>query len=73
MCGFSILSFISVAGITGTGFIAKDMTIQNTAGIEGQQAVALRVSADQTAFQGLSIEGYQVCLHSNSNTKGHEL
>lgn len=57
--------YTATLGITGTGFIAKDMTIQNTAGIEGQQAVALRVSADQTAFQGLSIEGYQDTLYSH--------
>ncbi len=37
-----------------------DMSIRNTAGPNGHQAVALRVGGDQSAFSGLSIEGYQV-------------
>lgn len=36
------------------------MTIRNTAGAVGQQAVALRASGDQQAFANMNLEGYQV-------------
>jgi pectin methylesterase-like acyl-CoA thioesterase len=48
------------AAVQASGFIAMDMSIRNTAGPNGHQAVALRVGGDQSAFSGLSIEGYQV-------------
>lgn len=47
--------------VMGSGFIGRDMTIQNTAGAVGQQAVALRASGDQQAFANMNLEGYQVC------------
>jgi pectin methylesterase-like acyl-CoA thioesterase len=48
------------AAVKASGFIAMDMTIRNTAGPNGHQAVAMRIGGDQSAFAGLSIEGYQV-------------
>lgn len=41
----------------------KDMTIQNTAGAAGEQAVALRAGGDQQAFSNVNLEGYQVTIH----------
>ena len=52
-------TFASVA----TGVVIKSMTIQNTAGPEGHQAVALRVQGDMTAVFDCSIEGFQDTLY----------
>ncbi|GLJ52722.1 hypothetical protein SUGI_1122540 [Cryptomeria japonica] len=51
---------------TGKGFLARDLTIENTAGAIKQQAVALRVGADFSAFYRCSFKGYQdtLCTHS---------
>jgi pectin methylesterase-like acyl-CoA thioesterase len=57
------------AAVVAPGFILKDMTIQNTAGPAGEQAVALRAGGDQQAFSNLNIEGYQVLVMSNSSTQ----
>ncbi|KAF6141209.1 hypothetical protein GIB67_024293 [Kingdonia uniflora] len=52
--------------VSGKGFIARDMTFRNTAGPQNQQAVALRVDSDQSAFFRCSIEGYQDTLYAHS-------
>lgn len=51
---------------TGAGFIMKDMTIQNSAGPEKHQAVALRVGADRSVVYHCSIIGYQDSLYVHS-------
>ncbi|KAI3704918.1 hypothetical protein L1987_75147 [Smallanthus sonchifolius] len=43
-------------------FIARDITFQNTAGPEGEQAVALLSASDKSAFYRCSFEGYQDTL-----------
>ena len=53
-------------GIVAKGFIAKDITFQNTAGPIGHQAVALRASADGFVFQSCCFEGYQDTLYAHS-------
>ena len=42
------------------------LSVVNDAGPEGRQAVALRVSADRTAFLNVSVRGYQDSLYLRS-------
>ncbi|XP_058108277.1 pectinesterase-like [Magnolia sinica] len=49
--------------VTGDGFIARDMTFQNTAGPQKHQAVALRSGADFSVFYKCSFKGYQDTLY----------
>ncbi|KAK8913917.1 putative pectinesterase/pectinesterase inhibitor 34 [Platanthera zijinensis] len=51
---------------TGAGFIMKEMTIENNAGPEKHQAVALRVGADRSVVYHCSIIGYQDTLYVHS-------
>ncbi|KAF5204631.1 Pectinesterase/pectinesterase inhibitor, partial [Thalictrum thalictroides] len=51
----------------GNRFIAKSMGFRNTAGPECEQALALRVESDMSAFFNCSIEGYQDTLFTQMN------
>lgn len=51
----------------GDGFIAQDICIRNTAGPEKQQAVALRVGADQSVINRCRIDAFQDTLYAHSN------
>ncbi|XP_076888214.1 pectinesterase-like [Bidens hawaiensis] len=51
----------------GSGFLARDITFQNTAGPNGQQAVALRVGSDLSAFYRCGMIAYQDTLYVHSN------
>ncbi|KAF8762226.1 hypothetical protein HU200_009779 [Digitaria exilis] len=54
------------AAVSGTGFVARDLTIRNTAGPAAHQAVALRVDSDRSAFFRVAVEGYQDTLYAHS-------
>ncbi|XP_057827229.1 pectinesterase-like [Cryptomeria japonica] len=53
----------ATVAVSGNGFIARDMTFENTAGAAKQQAVALRVGSDLSAVYRCSIKGYQDTLY----------
>ncbi|KAL3510541.1 hypothetical protein ACH5RR_029942 [Cinchona calisaya] len=48
---------------TGSGFIAQDMSFENTAGPQKHQAVALRSGSDFSVFYRCSFKGYQDTLY----------
>ncbi|XP_076921679.1 pectinesterase-like [Bidens hawaiensis] len=49
--------------VSGAGFIARDMTFENTAGPAKHQAVAFRSGSDLSVMYGCSFKGYQDTLY----------
>ncbi|KAL3535464.1 hypothetical protein ACH5RR_003925 [Cinchona calisaya] len=52
--------------VKGQGFIARDMTFENTAGPEKHQAVAFRSDSDLSVLYRCAIRGYQDTLYAHS-------
>ncbi|KAB1203939.1 Pectinesterase/pectinesterase inhibitor PPE8B [Morella rubra] len=52
--------------VSGRGFIARDITFENTAGPEKHQAVALRSDSDLSVFFRCGILGYQDTLYTHT-------
>ncbi|KAI9123311.1 hypothetical protein K1719_006200 [Acacia pycnantha] len=52
--------------VSGRGFIARDITFQNTAGPQKHQAVALRSDSDLSVFYRCGIYGYQDSLFTHT-------
>lgn len=55
------------AAVKGKGFIARDMTFENTAGPAKHQAVALRSDSDLSVYYRCSMRGYQDTLYPHTN------
>ncbi|XP_071742093.1 pectinesterase-like [Rutidosis leptorrhynchoides] len=64
--GNSTFDSATVAAV-GDGFLARDITFQNAAGPAGEQAVALRVGSDLSAFYRCGMLAYQDTLYVHSN------
>lgn len=52
--------------VKGQGFIARDITFENTAGPEKHQAVAFRSDSDLSVLYRCTIRGYQDTLYAHS-------
>ncbi|KDP33985.1 hypothetical protein JCGZ_07556 [Jatropha curcas] len=63
--GSTTFNSATVAAV-GDGFLARDITFQNTAGPSKHQAVALRVGSDQSAFYRCDMIAYQDTLYVHS-------
>uniref|UniRef100_A0A0E0M449 Pectinesterase n=1 Tax=Oryza punctata TaxID=4537 RepID=A0A0E0M449_ORYPU len=53
--------------VDGIGFVARELTIENTAGAENDQAVALLSNSDASALYRCGIRAYQDTLYAKSN------
>ncbi|KAK9136836.1 hypothetical protein Sjap_007430 [Stephania japonica] len=56
----------ATVAVVGNGFIARDMSFENSAGPSKHQAVALRSGSDLSAFYRCSFVGYQDTLYVHS-------
>lgn len=54
------------AAVSGRGFIARDLTFENTAGAAKHQAVALRSDSDLSVFFRCEFKGYQDTLYTHT-------
>ncbi|KAL5728191.1 pectinesterase [Ranunculus cassubicifolius] len=52
--------------VTGSGFIARDITFRNTAGAANHQAVAMRSGSDLSVFYKCSFDAFQDTLYVHS-------
>ncbi|GMJ04374.1 hypothetical protein like AT5G09760 [Hibiscus trionum] len=56
----------ATVGVLGDGFMARDLTIENTAGSEAHQAVAFRSDSDFSVILNCEFLGNQDTLYANS-------
>ncbi|PIA51508.1 hypothetical protein AQUCO_01100390v1 [Aquilegia coerulea] len=59
----------ATVNVSGPGFIAQNLTIENTAGPNMAQAVALRSDSDYSAFYRCRFAGYQDTLYIHRYTQ----
>ncbi|KAL6897993.1 hypothetical protein ACP4OV_006589 [Aristida adscensionis] len=63
--GYTTYRSATVA-VNGKGFIARDVTLENTAGPAKHQAVALRCDSDLSVFYRCAFDGFQDTLYAHS-------
>ncbi|KAJ1286498.1 hypothetical protein BS78_03G356800 [Paspalum vaginatum] len=56
----------ATVGVLGDGFMARDLTIANTAGPDAHQAVAFRSTGDRTVLDGVELLGHQDTLYAHA-------
>ncbi|KAJ4965396.1 hypothetical protein NE237_017245 [Protea cynaroides] len=56
----------ATVGVLGDGFMARDLTIQNTAGPDAHQAVAFRLDSDLSIIENCEFLGNQDTLYAHS-------
>ncbi|XP_077234061.1 putative pectinesterase/pectinesterase inhibitor 51 [Tasmannia lanceolata] len=65
MVGVSTFNTATV-GVSGDGFMARDLTIENTAGPDAHQAVAFRCTSDLSIMENCEFVGHQDTLYTQS-------
>lgn len=68
---FYVLSFVKYTiffrtGVLGDGFMASNLTIENTAGASANQAVAYASDSDLSIIENCEFLGYQDTLYANA-------
>ncbi|KAK3166146.1 hypothetical protein QOZ80_1AG0042000 [Eleusine coracana subsp. coracana] len=56
----------ATVGVLGDGFMARDLTIANTAGPDAHQAVAFRSTGDRTVLDSVELVGHQDTLYAHA-------
>ncbi|KAG1369988.1 Pectinesterase [Cocos nucifera] len=56
----------ATVGVFGDGFMARDLTIENTAGVGAHQALALRLDSDHSVLDSVELRGHQDTLYARS-------
>ncbi|PAN27251.1 hypothetical protein PAHAL_5G069500 [Panicum hallii] len=56
----------ATVGVLADGFMARDLTISNTAGPDAHQAVAFRSTGDRTVLDGVELLGHQDTLYAHA-------
>ena len=57
---------IFLSAVSGEGFLARDITVENSAGPENHQAVAVRINADFAAMYRCTLNSHQDTLYVHS-------
>ncbi|XP_027342694.1 probable pectinesterase/pectinesterase inhibitor 51 [Abrus precatorius] len=63
----------ATVAVLGDGFMAKDLTIENTAGPDAHQAVALRLDSDLSVIESCEFLGNQDTLYAHSLRQFYKL
>lgn len=56
----------ATVGVLADGFMARDLTIANTAGPDAHQAVAFRSTGDRTVLDAVELLGHQDTLYAHA-------